>query len=86
VQERLRDAGLAVEVRELADSTRTAAEAAAAVGAEIVKSPGFVADGEPAASTRSGARPEPRTRSSRRGSTRCSRRSRKPPSKTWPSR
>jgi len=35
VQERLRDAGLAVEVRELADSTRTAAEAAAAVGAEI---------------------------------------------------
>ena len=50
VQERLRDAGLAVEVRELADSTRTAAEAAAAVGAEIgqiVKSLVFVADGEP---------------------------------------
>lgn len=46
VQERLREAGLDVEVRELADSTRTAAEAAAAVGCEvgqIVKSLVFVA-------------------------------------------
>jgi prolyl-tRNA editing enzyme YbaK/EbsC (Cys-tRNA(Pro) deacylase) len=49
LQERLRELGLDVEVRELADSTRTAAEAAAAVGAEvgqIVKSLVFVrADG-----------------------------------------
>ena len=49
LQERLRVLGLEVEVRELADSTRTAAEAAAAVGAEvgqIVKSLVFVrADG-----------------------------------------
>ena len=48
VQERLRELGLEVEVRELADSTRTAAEAAAAVGAEvgqIVKSLVFVRDG-----------------------------------------
>jgi prolyl-tRNA editing enzyme YbaK/EbsC (Cys-tRNA(Pro) deacylase) len=35
VQERLREAGLDVEVRELADSTRTAAEAAAAAGCEV---------------------------------------------------
>jgi len=35
LQERLRRFGLDVEVRELADSTRTAAEAAAAVGAEV---------------------------------------------------
>jgi prolyl-tRNA editing enzyme YbaK/EbsC (Cys-tRNA(Pro) deacylase) len=50
VQDRLREAGLDVEVRELADSTRTAAEAAAAVGcevAQIVKSLVFVADGKP---------------------------------------
>ena len=45
VQARLRELGLDVEVRELADSTRTAAEAAAAVGADvgqIVKSLVFV--------------------------------------------
>lgn len=45
VQERLRERGLDVEVRELADSTRTAADAAAAVGVEpgqIVKSLVFV--------------------------------------------
>jgi prolyl-tRNA editing enzyme YbaK/EbsC (Cys-tRNA(Pro) deacylase) len=45
VQERLADAGRDVEVRELADSTRTAQEAASAVGAEIgqiVKSLVFV--------------------------------------------
>jgi prolyl-tRNA editing enzyme YbaK/EbsC (Cys-tRNA(Pro) deacylase) len=45
VQERLAEAGLDVEVRELADSTRTAQEAAAAVDAEIgqiVKSLVFV--------------------------------------------
>jgi prolyl-tRNA editing enzyme YbaK/EbsC (Cys-tRNA(Pro) deacylase) len=35
VQERLRERGLEVEVRELADSTRTAAEAASAVGCEV---------------------------------------------------
>jgi prolyl-tRNA editing enzyme YbaK/EbsC (Cys-tRNA(Pro) deacylase) len=49
VQERLGACGLDVEVRELPDSTRTAAEAAAAVGCEvgqIVKSLVFVADGE----------------------------------------
>jgi len=49
LQERLRRLGLDVEVRELAESTRTAAEAAAAVRAEvgqIVKSLVFVrADG-----------------------------------------
>jgi prolyl-tRNA editing enzyme YbaK/EbsC (Cys-tRNA(Pro) deacylase) len=48
VQARLRERGLEVEVSELADSTRTAAEAAAAVGceaAQIVKSLVFV-DGE----------------------------------------
>jgi len=48
VQERLRQRGLEVEVRELADSTRTAAEAAAAVGVEagqIVKSLVFTEDG-----------------------------------------
>jgi prolyl-tRNA editing enzyme YbaK/EbsC (Cys-tRNA(Pro) deacylase) len=47
VQERLRERDLDVEVRELADSTRTAAEAAAAVGAEvgqIVKSLVFTHD------------------------------------------
>jgi len=50
VQERLRGLGLGVETRELAESTRTAAEAAAAAGcevAQIVKSLVFVADGEP---------------------------------------
>jgi peptidoglycan/xylan/chitin deacetylase (PgdA/CDA1 family)/prolyl-tRNA editing enzyme YbaK/EbsC (Cys-tRNA(Pro) deacylase) len=50
VQERLRERGLDVEVRDLPDSTRTAADAAAAVGSElgqIVKSLVFVADGEP---------------------------------------
>ena len=49
VQERLRERGLDVDVRDLPDSTRTAAEAAAAVGAElgqIVKSLVFIADGE----------------------------------------
>jgi prolyl-tRNA editing enzyme YbaK/EbsC (Cys-tRNA(Pro) deacylase) len=50
-QERLRAAGLAVEVRELDDSTRTAQEAADAAGVEvgqIVKSLVFVrADGNP---------------------------------------
>jgi prolyl-tRNA editing enzyme YbaK/EbsC (Cys-tRNA(Pro) deacylase) len=50
VQERLRTLGLDVEVRELAESTRTAAEAAAAVGcevAQIVKSLVFVAGDGP---------------------------------------
>lgn len=48
VQDRLRERGLEADVRELADSTRTAADAAAAVGVEvgqIVKSLVFVADG-----------------------------------------
>jgi prolyl-tRNA editing enzyme YbaK/EbsC (Cys-tRNA(Pro) deacylase) len=51
LQERLRGLGLAIEPRELSESTRTAADAAAAVGAEIgqiVKSLVFVVDGEPA--------------------------------------
>jgi prolyl-tRNA editing enzyme YbaK/EbsC (Cys-tRNA(Pro) deacylase) len=50
VLERLRERGLDVEVRELSDSTRTAAEAAAAVGVEtgqIVKSLVFTDGGEP---------------------------------------
>ena len=50
VQQRLRERGLDVEVRELSDSTRTAAEAAAAVGVEvgqIVKSLVFLAGGRP---------------------------------------
>jgi prolyl-tRNA editing enzyme YbaK/EbsC (Cys-tRNA(Pro) deacylase) len=50
VQARLQAAGLDVEVRELPDSTRTAAEAAAAIGCEtgqIVKSLVFVVDGAP---------------------------------------
>src|ERR671936_1999897 len=45
LQERLRELGLDVEVRQLAESTRTAPEAAAAVGVEvgqIVKSLVFV--------------------------------------------
>lgn len=52
VQQRLRERGLEVEVRELAASTRTVAEAAAAVGVEtgqIVKSLVFTSPvGEPA--------------------------------------
>lgn len=50
VQERLAERGLDVEVRVLPDSTRTAAEAAAACGCEtgqIVKSLVFVVDDEP---------------------------------------
>jgi prolyl-tRNA editing enzyme YbaK/EbsC (Cys-tRNA(Pro) deacylase) len=50
VQERLHALGLDVEVEVLPDSTRTAAEAAQAVGCEIgqiVKSLVFVADGGP---------------------------------------
>lgn len=50
IQEQLRAAGLAGEVRELPDSTRTAAEAAAALGCEagaIASSLVFLADGEP---------------------------------------
>jgi prolyl-tRNA editing enzyme YbaK/EbsC (Cys-tRNA(Pro) deacylase) len=50
VQERLDERGLEIAVRTLDASTRTAAEAAAAVGCEegqIVKSLVFVADGEP---------------------------------------
>ena len=50
VQERLRARGLDVEVQVLPDSTRTAAEAAAAVGCEvgqIVKSLVFVGDDGP---------------------------------------
>ena len=49
-QERLREIGLDVEVQELADSTRTAQEAAAAVGVEvgqIVKSLVFVDEAGP---------------------------------------
>jgi prolyl-tRNA editing enzyme YbaK/EbsC (Cys-tRNA(Pro) deacylase) len=48
--DRARAAGLDANVRELPESTRTAAEAAAAVGCDvgqIVKSLVFVADGEP---------------------------------------
>lgn len=50
LQERLARRGLEVEVRVLPDSTRTAAEAAAACGCEvgqIVKSLVFVVDGRP---------------------------------------
>jgi prolyl-tRNA editing enzyme YbaK/EbsC (Cys-tRNA(Pro) deacylase) len=49
-QANLRKLGLEVEVQELADSTRTAAEAAAAVGVEIgqiVKSLVFIIDDRP---------------------------------------
>jgi prolyl-tRNA editing enzyme YbaK/EbsC (Cys-tRNA(Pro) deacylase) len=49
VQERLHERGLDVEVQVLPDSTRTAGEAAAAVGCEvgqIVKSLVFVRDGQ----------------------------------------
>jgi prolyl-tRNA editing enzyme YbaK/EbsC (Cys-tRNA(Pro) deacylase) len=54
----LTSAGAAGEVRELDESTRTAAEAAAAVGcpvAAIVKTLVFVADGEPVIILTSGA-------------------------------
>ncbi len=47
---RLREAGLDIEVQELAESTRTAAEAAAAVGCatgQIVKSLLFVVKAKP---------------------------------------
>jgi prolyl-tRNA editing enzyme YbaK/EbsC (Cys-tRNA(Pro) deacylase) len=50
VQERLRARGLEISVQVLPDSTRTAPEAAAAVGCEvgqIVKSLVFMRDGEP---------------------------------------
>jgi len=50
VQERLRERGLEISVQVLPDSTRTAGEAAAAVGCEvgqIVKSLVFMRDGEP---------------------------------------
>ena len=50
VQERLHERGLDVEVQVLPDSTRTAGEAAAAVGCEvgqIVKSLVFMRDGRP---------------------------------------
>ncbi|HEY1354912.1 MAG TPA: YbaK/EbsC family protein [Solirubrobacterales bacterium] len=50
MQERLAERGLDVEVVDLPDSTRTAAEAAEACGCElgqIVKSLVFVVDGEP---------------------------------------
>jgi Cys-tRNA(Pro) deacylase len=50
VAEALRAAGVTTEVVEFAESTRTAAEAAAAVGAtvgQIVKSLVFLADGQP---------------------------------------
>jgi prolyl-tRNA editing enzyme YbaK/EbsC (Cys-tRNA(Pro) deacylase) len=50
VQQRLRDAGFEIEVRELPDSTRTAAEAASALGCDvgaIASSLLFIADGEP---------------------------------------
>jgi prolyl-tRNA editing enzyme YbaK/EbsC (Cys-tRNA(Pro) deacylase) len=50
LRERLRGRGLEIEVRTLADSARTAAEAAAALGCEtgqIVKSLVFIRDDEP---------------------------------------
>jgi prolyl-tRNA editing enzyme YbaK/EbsC (Cys-tRNA(Pro) deacylase) len=50
LQQRLHDLGLDVEIQELSDSTRTAQEAADAVGADvgqIVKSLVFVADDGP---------------------------------------
>jgi prolyl-tRNA editing enzyme YbaK/EbsC (Cys-tRNA(Pro) deacylase) len=50
LRDRLRERGLEIEVRMLADSARTAAEAAAALGCEpgqIVKSLVFLRDGEP---------------------------------------
>lgn len=56
--ERARAAGLDPEVRTFPDGTRTAADAAAAVGCEvaaIVKSLVFVADGQPVLALTSGA-------------------------------
>jgi prolyl-tRNA editing enzyme YbaK/EbsC (Cys-tRNA(Pro) deacylase) len=50
VADALRAAGIDAEIRELSDSTRTAEEAAAAIGTSvptIVKSLVFLADGEP---------------------------------------
>ena len=58
VQAALRRAGLEIEVTELAESTRTAQEAAQAVGAEvaqIVKSLVFLAEAEPVLILVSGA-------------------------------
>jgi len=58
VLETLRALGVAVEIREFPQSTRTAAEAAAAVGtsvAQIVKSLVFLADGRPVLVLASGA-------------------------------
>ena len=58
VQERLRERGLEVSVQVLPDSTRTAGEAAAAVGCDvgqIVKSLVFVAGGKPVVALVSGA-------------------------------
>jgi prolyl-tRNA editing enzyme YbaK/EbsC (Cys-tRNA(Pro) deacylase) len=58
LQARLAERGLDVEVRELPDSTRTAQEAAAAVGCEvgqIVKSLVFTAGGAPVIALVSGA-------------------------------
>lgn len=57
VQEALRAGGSSAQVRELDGSTRTAAEAAEAVGvevAQIAKSIVFVADGEPVVAVLSG--------------------------------
>lgn len=57
VQEALRAAGSDAQVVELADSTRTSQEAAAAIGVEvgqIAKSLVFVADGEPIVAVLSG--------------------------------
>lgn len=57
VQEALRAAGSEAQVRELPDSTRTSAEAAAAIGVEvgqIAKSLVFVVDGEPIVAVLSG--------------------------------
>ena len=54
----MQELGLEVEIQELSDSTRTAQEAADAVGADvgqIVKSLVFVADGEPVLALTSGA-------------------------------
>jgi prolyl-tRNA editing enzyme YbaK/EbsC (Cys-tRNA(Pro) deacylase) len=58
VQETLRACGSEAEVRQLADSTRTSAEAAAALGVEvgqIAKTIVFLADGEPVLVVASGA-------------------------------
>ena len=58
VQEALRAAGSTAEVRQLSDSTRTSAEAAAAIGvevAQIAKTIVFLADDEPVLVVASGA-------------------------------